>query len=408
MIKTNIIFNHRGRFGKDGTAPVEVRVTVNRRAYYINTGVSVRAREWKFGRVANREDENTLNERIKIMLDRVDGLINDHMKAGTEADIDFDEVRRLAKSPDKRTKRSIYNGDTQSMMEDTEDMTVWMKEQIPMLDVARGTKNHYKVSVAALIESGSMRKWSEISVENVHRFDAYLHTLQVHRTDAEIKARKPVKYISQATVRNYHKDIKALLGRALKFGLITANPYDRMKGEIKRGDHETVEFLTDDERVRIEGLTMTDGSMLATVRDMFLFQCYTGMAYSDMMRFSLEKCQRDGKNLTYSAPRVKTGVVFYIRVLPKALAIAEKYGGRLPNIADQTCNSNLKTIATATGITKRLTTHVGRHTFATWALRSGVPIDRVSKMLGHRRITQTQRYAKLLAEDVYGEFEKLM
>lgn len=408
MIKTNIIFNHRGRFGKDGTAPVEVRVTVNRRAYYINTGVSVRAREWKFGRVANREDENTLNERINIMLDRVDGLINDHMKAGTEADIDFDEVRRLAKSPDKRTKRSIYNGDTQSMMEDTEDMTVWMKEQIPMLDVARGTKNHYKVSVSALIESGSMRKWSEISVENVHRFDAYLHTLQVHRTDAEIKARKPVKYISQATVRNYHKDIKALLGRALKFGLITANPYDRMKGEIKRGDHETVEFLTDDERVRIEGLTMTDGSMLATVRDMFLFQCYTGMAYSDMMRFSLEKCQRDGKNLTYSAPRVKTGVVFYIRVLPKALAIAEKYGGRFPNIADQTCNSNLKTIATATGITKRLTTHVGRHTFATWALRSGVPIDRVSKMLGHRRITQTQRYAKLLAEDVYGEFEKLM
>jgi integrase len=342
------------------------------------------------------------------MLDRVDGLINDHMKAGTEADIDFDEVRRLAKSPDKRTKRSIYNGDTQSMMEDTEDMTVWMKEQIPMLDVARGTKNHYKGSVAALIESGSMRKWSEISVENVHRFDAYLHTLQVHRTDAEIKAGKPVKYISQATVRNYHKDIKALLGRALKFGLITANPYDRMKGEIKRGDHETVEFLTDDERVRIEGLTMTDGSMLATVRDMFLFQCYTGMAYSDMMRFALEKCQRDGKNLTYSAPRVKTGVVFYIRVLPKALAIAEKYGGRLPNIADQTCNSNLKTIATATGITKRLTTHVGRHTFATWALRSGVPIDRVSKMLGHRRITQTQRYAKLLAEDVYGEFEKLM
>ena len=130
MIKTAIIYNHRGRFSKDGTAPIEVRVTVNRRAYYINTGVSVRAREWKFGRVANREDENTLNERIKIMLDRVDGLINDHMKAGTEADIDFDEVRRLAKSPDKRTKRSIYNGDTQSMMEDTEDMTVWMKEQI--------------------------------------------------------------------------------------------------------------------------------------------------------------------------------------------------------------------------------------------------------------------------------------
>ena len=208
-------------------------------------------------------------------------------------------------------------------------------------------------------------------------------------------------------MRNYHKDIKALLGRALKFGLITTNPYDRMKGEIKRGDRETVEFLTDAERGRIESMTMNDGSVLATVRDMFIFQCYTGMAYSDMMRFSLDKCQLIGDRLTYSAPRVKTGVVFYIRMLPKAIEVAEKYGGRMPNLADQVCNSNLKTIANATGITKRLTTHVGRHTFATWMLRNGVPIEKVSKMLGHRRITQTQRYAKVLAEDVYKEFDKV-
>ena len=100
-------------------------------------------------------------------------------------------------------------------------------------------------------------------------------------------------------------------------------------------------------------------------------------------------------------------MVFYIRMLPKAIEVAEKYGGRMPNLADQVCNSNLKTIANATGITKRLTTHVGRHTFATWMLRNGVPIEKVSKMLGHRRIAQTQRYAKVLAEDVYKEFDKV-
>ena len=407
MIKTAIIYNHRGRFGKDGTAPVEVRVTVNRRAYYINTGVHIRAREWKHDRVCNCEGEEMLNERIGIMLARVDKIVNEHLKNETELDIDFDEVRRLVRSPDKRVKRKIYNGDVLAIVQDAEDMTVWMQDEVEKLDVAHGTMNHYKVSVAALIESGTMRKWSELTVENVHRFDAFLHTIKKHQTDAEVKAKKPVEYISQATVRNYHKDIKALLGRALKFGLITANPYDRMKGEIKRGDKETVEFLTDAERDRIEGLTIND-SMLATVRDVFVFQCYTGMAYSDAMAFSLDKCQRVGENLTYSAPRVKTGVVFYIRVLPKALAIAEKYGGRLPDVADQTCNSNLKTIATVTGITKRLTTHVGRHTFATWMLRNGVPIERVSKMLGHRRITQTQRYAKVLAEDVFAEFDKVV
>ena len=407
MIKTAIIYNHRGRLGKDGTAPIEVRVTVNRRAYYINTGVHVRAREWKFDKVVNRQDCDELNDRVAIMLKRVDGIINEHLKDGTELDIDFDELRRLVRSPDKRVKRKVYNGDVLAIVQDADDMTVWMQEQIPLLDVADGTRKHYIVSVAALIESDTMRKWSELTVENIHRFDAYLHKIKKHQTDAEVKANKPVEYIGQATVRNYHKDIKALLARALKFGLITANPYDRMKGEIKRGDKETVEFLTDDERGRIENMTITDGTMLATVRDMFVFQCYTGMAYADMMRFSLDRCQRVGGDLTYSAPRVKTGVSFYIRVLPKALAIAQKYGGRLPNVADQVCNSNLKTIATAAGITKRLTTHVGRHTFATWALRNGVPIERVAKMLGHRRITQTQRYAKLLAEDVYGEFDKL-
>ena len=75
MIKTAIIYNHRGRFGKDGTAPVEVRVTVNRRAYYINTGVHVRPREWKFGQIVDRYNSDDLNERVRIMLQRVDRIV---------------------------------------------------------------------------------------------------------------------------------------------------------------------------------------------------------------------------------------------------------------------------------------------------------------------------------------------
>ena len=393
MIKTAIIYNHRGRYGKYGAGPIEVRVTQGRRAYYINTGVSVRAREWKFGKIVTRGDSDELNKRVAIMLKRVDEAVNEYLD--NEQELNIEDVRRRVNSPDRRRR-----------LKDAEDMIAWMKSQIPMLDVARGTRNHYRVSVAALVDSGAMRRWKDLTIENVHRFDAYLHTIKKHQTDAEVKARKTVEYISQATVRNYHKDIRALVTRALKFGLITANPYDRMKGEIKRGDNETVEFLTDAERDRIEGLTIND-SMLATVRDVFVFQCYTGMAYSDAMAFSLDKCQQDGDRLTYSAPRVKTGVWFYIRVLPKALEIAQKYGGRLPRVADQTCNANLKTIANVTGITKKLTTHVGRHTFATWMLRNGVPIEHVSKMLGHRKITQTQRYAKLLPMDVYGMFDKV-
>ena len=396
MIKTAIIFNHRGRFSKDGTAPVEVRVTIDRRAYYINTGVCVRARDWKFGQIVGVWNCDDLNDRVRIMLQRVDRIVNERLEKESEADINFEEVRKMVFAPDGRRK-----------VKDAEDMTTWMEKEIDKLDVRKGTAAHYRVSVAALVASGAMRHWSDLTVENVHKFDAYLHRIKKHQTDAETKAGKPVEYISQATVRNYHKDIKALLGRALKFGLIQANPYDRMKGEIKRGDVESVEFLTTEELARIEALTLNDGSMLAAARDMFVFQAYTGMAYSDMQGFRLDDCRRDGDRWLLAKKRVKTGVTYYVQLLPQALAVAERYGGELPKVAVQVYNRNLKKIADSTGITKRLTSHVGRHTFATWALHKGVALERVSKMLGHAKITQTQRYAKALAEDIYGEFDKL-
>ena len=396
MIKTAIIYNHRGRFAKDGTAPVEVRVTINRRAYYINTGVSVRPREWKFGQIVGREDCFEKNERLSIMLARVDRIVNERLADCSEEYINFEEVRKLVFSPDSRRK-----------VKDAEDMLEWMKNEIKNLGVRKGTAAHYRVSVAALFESGIMKHWSDLTVENVHKWDAWLHRIEKHQTDSEIKAGKPVVYISQATVRNYHKDIKALLGRAMKFGLIKANPYDRMRGEIKRGDVETVEFLTKEELARIEGLTLREGSMLAAARDMFVFQAYTGMSYSDMQAFSLEKCRHECERWLMAGQRVKTGVTYYVQLLPQALDVAKRYGGSLPHVAVQTYNRNLKRIAEETGITKRLTSHVGRHTFATWALHEGVALERVSKMLGHSKISQTQRYAKVLAEDVYGEFDKL-
>lgn len=396
MIKTAIIYNHRGRFGKDGTAPIEVRVTVGRRAYYINTGVSVRPREWKFGQVVNRQDSEELNDRVAIMMKRVDGIINEHLKTGTEADIDFDELRRLVKSPDKRKR-----------IDDADDMLAWIESEIERLGHSKGTISHYRTLLARLAEYGQLRRWSDLSVEAINRWDEWLHTIKKRQSKVEIKMKMPAKTISQGAVHNYHKNMRALLGRALKFGVIQSSPYERMRGDIDRGDVETVEFLTDEERVRIEELELKDGRVIAAARDMFIFQCYTGMAYSDMMAFSVDKCQKDGDVLTYSAPRVKTGVWFYIQVLPKALAIAEKYGGSMPHVCNEVFNRKLKDIAKDAGITKKLTTHVGRHTFATWALRNGVPVERLRKMLGHRKIEQTLRYAKLLPVDVYDEFEKL-
>ena len=187
MITTAIIYNHRGRVSKDKTAPVEVRVTAGRRAYYFNTGVSVRAREWKFGQVVNRADCEELNKRVAIILKRVDEAVNEYLE--NEDDFDIELVRRRVKSPDGRRR-----------VKDSDDMVAWMEAQIKMLGVRKGTVKHYKVSVTALAESGVMRKWSDLSVENIHRFDAFLHGITKHQTDAAAKAGKPILGINAGRI----------------------------------------------------------------------------------------------------------------------------------------------------------------------------------------------------------------
>ena len=134
MIKTAIIYNHRGRFSKDGNAPVEVRVTVDRRSYYINTGVRVRAREWKFGQIVNRGDADAMNERVRIMLERVDRIVNEKMQEGCEAEINIEEVRKRVFAPDSRKK-----------VDDAEDMLAWMADEVGRLGVKKGTAAHYRV-----------------------------------------------------------------------------------------------------------------------------------------------------------------------------------------------------------------------------------------------------------------------
>jgi integrase len=185
------------------------------------------------------------------------------------------------------------------------------------------------------------------------------------------------------------------------------NPYDKLRGAFARGDRETVEFLTVDELKRNEGLKLPSGGMLSLARDLFVFQAYTGMAFSDMQAFSLRDCRRDGKRWLLAKERVKTGVTYYVQILPQALAVAQKYGGEMPQVVGQVYNRALKDLAAMAGIDKRVTSHVARHTFATWMLHEEVPIERVAKMLGHSNIRQTQRYAKVLPKAVYDDFEKV-
>lgn len=172
-------------------------------------------------------------------------------------------------------------------------------------------------------------------------------------------------------------------------------------------------YLTDAELKKI-GEKSFPTERLSVVRDIFLFSCYTGLAYADVLKLKQSEIVQgfDGEEWINTS-RQKTTTASKIPLLPSALAIIKKYvdhpvcqlkGTVLPILSNQKMNAYLKEIADTCGISKNLSFHIARHTFATTVtLSKGVPIESVSKMLGHKNLKQTQHYAKILDLKVSGD-----
>lgn len=204
---------------------------------------------------------------------------------------------------------------------------------------------------------------------------------------------------------NYHKFVKRFILEAQREGLIKINPYDTVR--LDRGDYDNSidKCLTLEEVKKLQVVTMEE--RLERVRDLFVFQCYTCLSYSDLAKFNIKKIEEYDGMKYYAGRRGKTKVRFTIPMLQPALDILEKYNNKLPIISNVKYNSYLKEVAVAAGIEKHLTTHWARHTGATLLLNAGVPIEVVSKVCGHSNTQITQKiYAKLLSKTIVEEVTK--
>ena len=392
MITTKIIFDRRGQAKQRKEGIVEVRVTIDRKSIYISTGIHVHHKEWAAGRIVNRPDADVLNDRLAIIYEKVCQSVNESVKQGVKLDTEC-------------VKHDVWV--IVESMNDEQTFINWIEEQLPKLSVTEGTIKHYQPLVTRLIEYGRMTKWQDVTVENIANFDAWLHQITKPISDAKRKAGAKPEKLSDAAIYNYHKCLKALLNRALSFGKIDANPYDRLKGKFKRGERENVEYLTEEEMRRFEAIILPSGSTLDVVHDLFIFQMYTGLSFSDMQTFDANDYKWDGKAWRDIGERIKTGVPYVSQLLPPAVKVLEKYGWEIPQLSNADYNRHLKALGQMAGIKTRLHSHLARHTFATWMLRNGASIENVSKMLGHTNITQTQRYAKVQAQAVYDDFNRV-
>ena len=214
---------------------------------------------------------------------------------------------------------------------------------------------------------------------------------------------KTKRHCNHNSALKYVNNFKKIVRIALAHKWINYDPFINYRVKFEAVERE---FLTQDE---IDALWEKElhFERLILVRDMFIFSCYTGLAYSDVEKLSKSDISIgiDGSKWI-RINRTKTGTRSSIPLLPVAEEILDRYESHpqvketervIPVLSNQKSNAFLKEIAIMCGISKPLTTHLARHTFATTVtLTNGVPIETVSKMLGHQSLRTTQHYAKIV------------
>ena len=215
----------------------------------------------------------------------------------------------------------------------------------------------------------------------------------------------------ESTFYNAATHLKTVCRSAYREGLADVLLFDKAK--ICKGGKRLPKALDKEALDKLKALNFEDlEEDIETARDIFLFACYTGAAYCDLMELDKSHLVRDDEgSLWLKFNRHKTGVLCRIKLLSEAIMLMEKLhsDGRetlLPFMGYANYQSYLKALRLRVGISFSFTTHTARHTFAT--LEQGVPIETVSKMLGHSNISMTERYAKVTPQKLFEEFNRFL
>lgn len=353
-----IVYDRRKVASTERKGAVEIEVYHNRKRKWIATGVHIYPHEWRNGTVVKRSDAVILNLQIQEKYQEIVSVVDEK------------------------------NYDISNSISINIPLCDWMENYVDSRqDVSEQTKKIHRVTIRSMRRSGLFRKFSDLNVKNLKLFDTLI--------------REHLKM--QTSIYNYHKVIKAYIKIAIQLGHMNSDPYIHFP--VPKGKSSGIKYITEQERIMVEELPLEGG--MAMVRDMFIFSCYTGLADADLRKLTKKDIVKEDGRLYIIDKRKKTGDRYKLVILPKALEILERYDYNLNLVSNQKCNQYLKAIQVMAGITTNLTMHVGRHTFATWALKKGVRIEVVSKMLAHTNIETTQIYAKVLQEEVTKGFDLL-
>lgn len=381
---------------KTGEAPIMARITVDGKRAEIATGKKILPEKWNVnsGRMKGNSEEARKFNRV---------LINMHL--GLERI--YDDLKEKEQFISAQVIKSIYQGKS--------------TQQHSLLELFRYHNDQIKAQLGQGYSAGTLERYEttrkhtqEFVKHHFKRDDYALNELKYDFiTEFEFYL-KSVKKIGHNTTMKYLRNFKKIVLIALKNEWIVRDPFARYQMSLKEVKKD---YLTKEE---MQALYSKEFEMerLEHVRDIFLFCCYTGLAYADVRKLTPDNISRglDGEEWIF-VDRTKTGSSSNVPLLPVAREIMNKYaknpmvihsGHVLPVISNQKMNAYLKELATLCGINKNITFHMARHTFATTVtLSNGVSIETVSSMLGHKNMKTTQIYAKVIQEKVSQDMKKL-
>ncbi len=378
---------------KDGTSAIIVRVSIDGERQDWSTKLACEPERWD-GKAGKATGRSSKSFEINNRLQDIQTILTNH----------FYDIQRRHGFVTAEMVRNAYMGITQreeSLLKLYEQHLEDTKKLVG-LSKADPTYRKYERMYRRVVEF--MKKKYNIT-------DIPLREIKYQFiVDLEFFLRTEYGY-SQNTTYKCMKFFKQVINKAIRAGLITVDPFNGYKISEQRVDRG---FLSEDDLKKMMEKEFAS-KRLEQVRDIFVFACFSGLAYIDLANLRVDNIQKmfDGR-LWIVTHRQKTNTKVTVPLLPPAIKIMKKYEGKyldgqlLPIITNQKLNCYLKEIADICGIEKNLTFHLARHTFATtMTLGKGVPIESVSKMLGHTNIQTTQIYARITNEKISHDMENL-
>ncbi len=383
-----LFYLKRNELKKNGNAPIMVRITIDGTPKTLGTKLEINPKNWdlKYGRVEGKSAiALNINQKIDNIRGRIDKIYEDMQKREGFATAQKVKLSFLGVGVMDDAMLKVFN-----------DQNIEFKKLVDKGERSQSTYNKYITvynHLTTFIKERYHRDdmaFRELTADFIREFDFYL------RYDLQS---------SHNTVWVYTMPVLSLVELAIKKGLIRDNPFEDY--EINMVETDRGYILKED----VEKLMkcVPPHPRYELVKDLFIFSCFTGLAYADIKKLKKNNIQSffDGHQCIISR-RKKSDVASNVRLMEIPKRIIEKYEGTtrnefiFPIPTNPTCNTHIsKLVEKAEIITEqKVTFHTARHTFGTMFLTEGVPLESLSKMMGHKNIATTQIYAKITSQKI--------